>query len=426
MKRLSSVAFALAVALVAAPTLTGCAVELDSGEQPATGVVVDDDALTDAEEEARLIDEENAAGHDDGEFVDDSSDDVYDENNPPVVDPDAEEPIDEADIEDAVTVACPAGVTCVEDVPFNAASTTVGGADRFNRYNCSTSNESGPERVYRVELPGPGTISVTLNGSLEANGTDVDVHILSSLSANACLARGDRTASAAVSADFVYVAFDSFQRSNGTNGAGRFAGLISFTPVPVAEDNPLIAAGVPAAVAELAMLAWNSAEEQDLTDSPIFTIIDFSKPSTSKRLWTVDTETGELLASHRVTHGIGSSGSSNKALATSFSNVNGSSKSSLGLSRTAETYSGKHGYSLRLDGLESSNSRMRSRAIVVHGADYAEDSFSSSNGYLGRSNGCPAIAQSRSRAFINIIKGGTLIFSYYPSNAWINSSPFLN
>ena len=424
MKRLSSVVFALAVAALSASLSTACAVELGGNEGPETGTLVDDDALTDEAEEARLIAEENAVDHDDGEFVDDATDDVADEYNPLVEDPDA--PIDPDSIENADQIACPAGVTCIETVPFNAASTTVGGLDRFDRYNCSTSNESGPERVYRIDLPGPGTLSVTLNASLEGNGTDVDVHILSSLSSNACLARGDRTASAAVTTDYAYVVFDSFQRSNGTNGAGRFAGLIAFTPAPASRNNPLVAAGVPAAVAELAMRAWRNAAEQDLTDSPVFTVIDFSKPSTSKRLWTVNTQTGALLASHRVTHGIGSSGSSNKALATSFSNVNGSSKSSLGLSRTAETYSGNHGYSLRLDGLEPSNAAMRSRAIVVHGADYAEDSFASSNGYLGRSNGCPAIAQTRSRAFINIIKGGTLIFSYYPSNAWLNSSPFLN
>jgi hypothetical protein len=302
----------------------------------------------------------------------------------------------------------------------------VGGTDRFDRYNCSSSNESGPERIYRVLLPGAGTVSVTLDTSVGGSGTDVDVHILSSLSASACLARGDVTATASLAADEVYVVFDTYRRSNGTEGAGRFSGLITYTPLPDTENNPLIAAGVPAAVAELAMVAWNSAREQDLTDSPVFTVIDFSKPSSSKRLWTVDLESGELLASHRVTHGIGSNSSSDPARAVSFSNVSGSNKSSLGLARTAETYTGRHGLSLRLDGLEPSNSRIRSRAVVVHGADYAEDAFVNRNGYLGRSNGCPAIAQSRSRAFINLIKGGTLMFSYYPSDSWLNSSPFLN
>ncbi len=425
MKRLSSVVFAVAVAALSAPIFSACAVELDAGKQVSgTGVVIDNDALTDEATEAKAIAEQDAVAHDDGEFVDDSGADAADEFHP--IDPDAEVPFDEDSIENADQVVCPVGVTCIEVVPFNAVSTTVGGSERFDRYNCSSSNESGPERVYRVELPRAGTISVTLNAANETGVTDVDVHILSSLSANACLARGDRTASATVSADFVYVVFDSYTRSTGENGAGRFGGMITFAAEPVAENNPLLAAGVPPVVAELAMLAWHSAEEQDLTDSPIFTIIDFSKPSSVKRLWTVDTETGALLASHRVTHGIGSSGSSNKALATSFSNLDGSNKSSLGLSRTAETYSGNNGYSLRLDGLESSNSAMRSRNVVVHGADYAEDSFASSNGYLGRSNGCPAIAMSRSRPFIDLIKGGTLIFSYYPSNSWINSSPFLN
>ncbi|HEY1098086.1 MAG TPA: murein L,D-transpeptidase catalytic domain family protein [Myxococcota bacterium] len=398
--------------------LTACGTELDTDAGHDTGELQDTDALVD--------------GEGDGPFVDDSSEDVGDEDNQPPADPDfVDDEVaydEEGQIVDADAPACPPGAVCITEVPFRATTSTVGGTDRFDRYNCGTQNESGPERIYRVELPGAGTLSVSLDGSLESGGTDVDVHILSSLSANACVARGDRSASAAFSAstEYVYVVFDSFQRSNGTNGAGRFSGLISWQGLPSASRNPLLSAGVPPAVAELAMVAWQQAEDQDLTDSPIFTIIDFSKPSNERRLWTVNTDTGALLASHRVTHGIGSSSSSDKKRATSFSNVSGSNKSSLGLSRTAETYSGNHGYSLRLDGLEASNSRMRSRAIVVHGADYAEDSFATSNGYLGRSNGCPAIAQTKSRAFINIIKGGTLIFSYYPSSSWLNSSEFLN
>jgi hypothetical protein len=99
--------------------------------------------------------------------------------------------------------------------------------------------------------------------------------------------------------------------------------------------------------------------------------------------------------------------------------------SSLGLSRTAETYEGSNGYSLRLDGLEDSNDQMRNRFIVMHGASYAEDAFVDDNGYLGRSNGCPAIAASRSADVIDLVQQGTLVFSWFPDDAWLNSSPFL-
>ena len=399
------------VALLACTAaLAACGTELDTAAETETGELVDTDGLEAA-------------------VVDDNSADTGDEDHPPAHDPDFVDDdvaFDEGDIENADAPVCPPGTVCIENLPFRAGTTTVGGTDRFDRYNCSSANESGRERIYRIALPGPGTLTVTLDSTLETGGTDVDVHILSSLRADACLARGDRTASATLDADVAFVVFDSFQRSTGADGAGGFSGLITFQGLPSSERNPLIAAGVPPAVAELAMLAWDRAEEQDLTDSPVFTVIDFSKPSSERRLWTVDVDTGALLASHRVSHGIGSNSANDPARATSFSNVEGSNKSSLGLSRTAETYRGKHGYSLRLDGLEGSNSRMRERAVVVHGASYAEDSFASNNGYLGRSNGCPAIAASRSTAFIDIIKGGTLIFSYFPSASWLDASPFLN
>ena len=112
-------------------------------------------------------------------------------------------------------------------------------------------------------------------------------------------------------------------------------------------------------------------------------------------------------------------------MAAHFSNTPGSLQSSLGLSRTAETYDGNNGYSLRLDGLEASNDNMRDRAIVMHGAAYAEDSFVDDNGYLGRSSGCPAVAMSRSADLIDLVKEGTLIFQWFPDDDWRSSSPFL-
>ena len=104
-----------------------------------------------------------------------------------------------------------------------------------------------------------------------------------------------------------------------------------------------------------------------------------------------------------------------------------SKQSNLGLLKTAETYQGKHGYSLRLDGLEAGyNDNARARAIVVHGASYATQSFVDAHGRLGRSWGCPAVDSAISRRLIDTIKGGSLLFGYFPDTDWEDGSRYLN
>ena len=93
----------------------------------------------------------------------------------------------------------------------------------------------------------------------------------------------------------------------------------------------------------------------------------------------------------------------------SFSNVNGSKQSSLGFMLTAERYWGNNGLSMRLDGLEARNSRVRQRAIVVHGANYVSPGRSK----MGRSWGCPAVAMNRIRSVVNRIEGGSLYYAHY-------------
>ncbi len=325
---------------------------------------------------------------------------------------------------------CPADVVCITSLPATVSGTTTGGSQEHDAYACGAQDESGPERVYRVTLPAPGTLVVTLDDALEdAADTDVDVHILSSREADACRARGDRRAFASfASTDALeaWVVLDSYVDADGSVGAGAFSASFVFSPVL---DDPsaavLTAVGVRDEVAALAMHAYAAALSQDLTDSATFSVIDYSLPSTALRLWVVDVATGALLVNDRVTHGSGSNSADDPAVADAFSNEPGSFQSSLGLARTAETYEGSNGYSLRLDGLESANSNMRDRAIVMHGALYAEDSFVDENGYLGRSNGCPAVAMSRSADVIDLVKEGTLVFSYYPDAAWLAGSEFL-
>ncbi|MCO4793138.1 MAG: murein L,D-transpeptidase catalytic domain family protein [Bacteriovoracaceae bacterium] len=139
-------------------------------------------------------------------------------------------------------------------------------------------------------------------------------------------------------------------------------------------------------------------------------LVDFTLHSKHKRGWLINLKTGKAEAMH-VSHGKGSGNGSGRAVR--FSNTNDSKMSSLGLYLTAETYYGSNGYSLRLDGLESSNSAARPRAIVMHGADYMSSSFIRNNGRSGRSWGCPAIAQSLKKRVINSLKGGSLFYHYH-------------
>lgn len=87
--------------------------------------------------------------------------------------------------------------------------------------------------------------------------------------------------------------------------------------------------------------------------------------------------------------------------------------SSPGFYRTAETYYGKHGYSLKLDGLEEGvNDHARERLIVIHGADYVSTDFINKHGRIGRSWGCPALPLHLTKEVIDLIKEGSCLFIY--------------
>ena len=154
----------------------------------------------------------------------------------------------------------------------------------------------------------------------------------------------------------------------------------------------------------------------------ILTLIDFSRPSTDKRLFVFDMKQRKLLFSSVVAHGKNSGDN----YATSFSNEYGSYKSSLGFYLTESTYQGKNGYSLILNGLEKGiNDRARERAIVMHGAAYANPSVASKGGRLGRSFGCPAVPQTLSRPIIDAIKGGSVMYIYAETPEYLAHSSVL-
>lgn len=152
------------------------------------------------------------------------------------------------------------------------------------------------------------------------------------------------------------------------------------------------------------------------------TVIDYSLPSTERRLWVLDVDRRRVLFRELVAHGEGSG----DLHAVAFSNVPGSRQSSLGLFRTGETYWGRHGRSLRLTGLEPGvNDRAEERAIVIHGAPYVSEAFIAEHGRLGRSWGCPALPLGVHDAVIDRIRGGTAVFVYYPERQWLAASDFL-
>lgn len=160
-----------------------------------------------------------------------------------------------------------------------------------------------------------------------------------------------------------------------------------------------------------------------LNNSKILTVIDFSKSSNDERLYVVDMENNKLLYKSLVAHGR----NSGEEYATKFSNIPESYMSSLGFYVTAETYTGKHGLSLRLDGKEPSiNNNARNRDIVIHAADYVCNDFINKCGRLGRSYGCPAIPKDNYDVMIDCLKEGSCIYAYYPDKNYFNTSFLLN
>jgi hypothetical protein len=162
--------------------------------------------------------------------------------------------------------------------------------------------------------------------------------------------------------------------------------------------------------------------EGKLNDKNLFSIIDFTKPSTKKRFYTLDMSTLTVKFHTYVAHGRNTGDNTAQA----FSNTVHSNQSSLGFYVTAETYIGSKGYSLKLDGVDMGyNDNMRERAVVMHDAEYVSESWIRRYGRLGRSQGCPALPKEISREVIDAIKGHTAIFAYYDDINYLTSSHYL-
>ncbi len=191
----------------------------------------------------------------------------------------------------------------------------------------------------------------------------------------------------------------------------------------VYEDALLQEANLALPVFEKAVIGfYNLKNNHNLNDEKdIITVIDFTRPSSEKRMWIIDLKNNKLLLNTYVAHGQGSG----ENLANLFSNIDESHQSSLGFYVTNETYIGKHGLSLRLDGFDKGlNDRARVRDIVIHGAAYVSESFIKQTGRLGRSFGCPAIPLELNDAIITLIKDKTCLFINGNNNQY--HSLFLN
>ncbi len=154
-------------------------------------------------------------------------------------------------------------------------------------------------------------------------------------------------------------------------------------------------------------------KEKGFFKKDFLTIIDFSLSSRVKRLWIIDMIQNKIVLNSLVAHGK----NSGEEYATQFSNANESKESSLGFYATGEIYQGKHGTSLKLDGLEKGiNDNARKRAIVIHGADYVSEKFLKNYSRLGKSYGCPAVPNDLSKKIIELIKEKSCIFIYHSSS----------
>jgi hypothetical protein len=177
-------------------------------------------------------------------------------------------------------------------------------------------------------------------------------------------------------------------------------------------------------VLHYSLIAYANAKKRGLDSKQILTIIDYSKPSNQKRLWVFDLKRGHTLFNTYVAHGKNSGG----LMANSFSNADGSLKSSLGVFMTDDTtYMGDKGLALRLHGLEPGiNDHAYERSVVFHGAWYANPDNIASRGQAGRSWGCPAVPTDTIKSLANTIKADTIVVAYYPDRKWLNSSKFLS
>ena len=317
------------------------------------------------------------------------------------------------------TDPCPADMVCVDAFPFEETNTTTRAAsDRFDSYACAPStDESGPEVIYRVDVPEDGFLAVDLPGM--EDGADVDVHILGSLDSDDCFDRGHWRSGAWLPAGRYYVVADTWVSSSGAESDGEYTITMGHT----GESN---LPGASTTFVDASLQAFDIAWGAGDTDSFVYSMTDWSLHSSLEREWVVDLATGDLLFHLHSTHGEASANRRDPGYAESFSNIPESHQSSLGMMRAGETYTGSYGYSMRLDGLEEGyNDNVRSRAIVLHPWEWARPEVVAEYGMLGLSWGCPAVDDRIATDLIDATDDGSLFFFWYPDGDWSANSVYL-
>lgn len=176
-------------------------------------------------------------------------------------------------------------------------------------------------------------------------------------------------------------------------------------------------------VFEKAISGYIKLDEAGKVSNPLLTVIDFNLSSKMKRMWILNMDTKEVVFNTYVAHGK----NTGVEFAKNFSNKVNSHQSSLGFYVTGETYYGKNGLSLFIDGMEKGfNSKARERYVVIHGADYAEPEFINRYGRLGRSYGCPAVPNKIAKDLIHRIKGKSVVYIHKSDENYLKNSDYLN
>jgi len=173
---------------------------------------------------------------------------------------------------------------------------------------------------------------------------------------------------------------------------------------------------------EYAIIGYQYLYKKNLVKSNYIVIVDYTQPSFNERLFLIDIKNKKLILKTKVAHGK----NSGNIYPYSFSNIPNSNKSSIGFFITQDEYIGKHGYSLRLKGIEEGiNDNAMDRGIIIHGANYVSNDYVKKYGRIGRSNGCLAVPVEINEKLIKIIKSGTCVFIYYPEKEYFNKSKII-
>jgi hypothetical protein len=174
----------------------------------------------------------------------------------------------------------------------------------------------------------------------------------------------------------------------------------------------------------LAMKGYQALNAEGLVkNDSILSIIDYSLPSSDNRFYVINLKRKDVLYKTLVAHGR----NSGDLYASRFSNKAQSHQSALGFFITGSAYEGGNGYSMMLDGVDTGyNDFARIRSIVIHGAKYVTHAYIEQYGRLGRSFGCPALPPDLNTAVIDVIKEGSVLFSYYPDNRYFKCSKVLS